>query len=869
MNIISKLTVRHLLENKKRTIVTILGIAASTALITAILVGIFSFFRFFGTINKRTDGNVHADFDRMTWQDVEALSGDDRIELAGVVCTDPAITGVRMLTDKEMRFRVGNIFNGGGDIYRQLVVYDYDGRLPETSGEVAVEEAFLKDNGLDLDIGDTITFELGNRYEIQPDGTKIYYGGSYRSEEQFEILSTENCTVTAILHGNRPTKDYDILRGMDSGTIVGSDEKGEPYLHCRITLKKADYTSALQIRQIAEDYNLHIGDINTEYMISAFAFQGMGGAYTQLFMLMAIALLIVMATSVILIYNAFGMSLAEKIKYLGMLASVGATRFQKRASIYFEGLVLGLIGIPLGILAGIAGAAITLAVLGRKILEAEIIAGAEGMRGTIPVIVEPLVILIIFVLAAVTIFVSALVPAIKASKIMPLDALRQTTTIKLKARKLATNPLIRKIFGYEGELAYKNIKRNGLKGTVIVFSMAISIIMFLTIDFFDHTFMKLNQYEIDIPFNIYVSCALDETGRLKEELEALPEVERVVSADYVSYNFKEDPDDPSFIPANSGFTNPEYLTEDYKALFDTESSVMVILVEDEDFDKLLETNGIDPSEYYGKELKGVILDSFLHTENAKSVFNRNIIGQKIFYDNPVGNPPAVEIGGIVSYEKDSYVCNMVPKNTIDVYVPVSMYYENAAQNIDKDELSYTVGIFQTGEGEADVLKEKVSDLVTYGGYHNCVVQDITSAKNVMDTVSLMLDTAMYGFTILLTLIAMANIVNTITTAVHMRRQEFAMYKSVGMEDKGIKKMLLLETLLYGIRALLIGIPVSILISFLMFSTIESKVYAFELNYPMYLIMVFAVFGIVGLSMLLSAGKIKDDNIIEALKCDVM
>lgn len=866
MNIISKLTIRHLLENKKRTIVTILGIMASTALITAILVGIFSFFRFFGTINRLTDGDVHAVYDKLAWEDITALKNDSRIKYAGAVRTDPTITGVRILTDKEMRFRVGNIFTGSADIYRQLVVSEYEGKLPETSNEVAVEEAFLKDNGLDLHVGDSITFELGNRYEIEPDGTLVYYGGSYRSEEQFQVLSTETCTITAILHGNRPTGDFDILRGMDFGTPVGADDEGNPYLDCRITLKKADSTSAVQISQIAEDHGLHIGDLNTEFLISVFATKGMGGSYIQLFTLMGIALLIVVATSVVLIYNAFGMSLTEKIKYLGMLASVGATKAQKRSSIYFEGLVLGAIGIPLGILAGIAGAAVTLDVLGRKMLESDMIGGAEGLRGSVPVIVNPYVVLAIVIISAITIFISALVPATKASKTMPLDALRQTNVFKMKARKLKVNPLVRKIFGYEGELAYKNIKRNGFKGTVIVFSMAISIIMFLTIDFFDNTFMKLNQYEIDLPCNIYVSCALDEKDRLKEELEALPEVEKAVSADYVTFLFKDHDNKSDFVPANNSFLNKDYLTKDYKSLFDSLDGVMVVLVDDADFDKLLEENGLSADEYHGKELKGVILDSYLHTENAKPVFNESIIGQKIFYDDP-NNPPAVEVGGIVKYKKDSYVCNLVPKNTVDVYVPVSMYYEKAQEHIDREALSYTFGVFTTGNEEG--LVSKIRDITYYGGYSNCVVQDLSQAIKAMDTVSLMLNTVMYGFTILLTLIAIANIVNTISTAVHMRRQEFAMFRSVGMEERGIKKMLLLETILYGLRALIIGMPISILLSFLMFNTIETKVFAFELNYSMYMMMIFAVFIIIGLSMLLSASRIRNDSIIEALKCDVM
>ncbi len=867
MNIILKLTEKHLLENKKRTVVTILGIAASSALITAILVGVFSFFKFFGTVNRMTDGDVHADFGGVSWQDVETLKNDERIRIAGAISTDPTITGIRVPGDKEERFRIGNVMHGDADLFSQLVVDDHEGRLPETSNEVAVEEAFLEDNGFDLKIGDKITFEQGNRYEIEPDGNRIYYAGSYRSEEQFETLSTDTCTITAILHENRPTKGYDILRGMEKGTPVGLDDKGRPYLHCRVTLRNPDYTSVLQLRQIEEDHKLHIDDINSEFMISVFAIKGMGEAYIQFFMMTGIALLIVVATSVVLIYNAFGMSLAEKIRYLGMLASVGATKSQKRASIYYEGLVLGIVGIPLGILTGILGAAVTLNVLGSRLLETEVIVGAEGMRGGIPIVVSPLVILAIVILSSITIFISALIPAIKASNVMPVDAMRQTNIVKVRAGKLKTNPFIKNIFGYEGVLACKNIKRNGVKGTVIVISLAISVIMFLTIDFFDKTFVKINEYEIDLPFDMYVSYAPDEKDRLKGELEALPEVDRVVAGDYVTYLFRPQNDDPDFVPVNENILDPECLTDEYKTLPDKTDGIMVITVEDVDFDALLEENGIDRSGYYGNELKGVILDSFLHTENSKSVFTDTVIGRRAYYDDPALNPPAVEIGGIVSYKEDNYVCNLVPKKTVDVYVPASMYFKKAAENIDSSTLSYSFGVFHTGDPKA--LEEKIGNLTANGDYHNCVVHNLSDSIAVMDTVSLMLNTAMYGFTILLTLIAMANIVNTISTAVLMRRQEFAMFRSVGMEEKGIRRMLLLETFLYGFRALLIGIPISLLLSYLMFNTIASRVFAFEPDYPMYIIMIFAVFAVVGLCMLLSSNKIKNDNIIEALKEDAV
>ena len=264
MNIISKLTLRHLHENKKRTIVTVLGIATSTALITAILVGIFSFFKFFGYISVQTDGNIHAFYENLNEAQIDALRTDDRIAIVGTLNNSEEGRGVLMHTDAPMRKRVGNIIRGDKGALEQMIVTSFDGRLPEKSGEIAVEEEFLKDNGLDLKVGDTLTFTIGNRYSIDEKGDKIYWGGNYRSTELFEKLSEENCVITAILHGNRPSEGYDIIRGADDISFSNNQ--------VRITLKKCDHTAIKQIHQISSDHGLTGCRVNSEYMMSVFAF---------------------------------------------------------------------------------------------------------------------------------------------------------------------------------------------------------------------------------------------------------------------------------------------------------------------------------------------------------------------------------------------------------------------------------------------------------------------------------------------------------------------------------------------------------------------------------------------------------------------
>lgn len=144
---------------------------------------------------------------------------------------------------------------------------------------------------------------------------------------------------------------------------------------------------------------------------------------------------------------------------------------------------------------------------------------------------------------------------------------------------------------------------------------------------------------------------------------------------------------------------------------------------------------------------------------------------------------------------------------------------------------------------------------------------MASALGAYKVVMLLIKTVMYGFSTLVTLIVLANMVNTISTGVILRRKEFAMLRSVGMTEKGFKKMITLETFLYGIRSLVVAIPLSLIVSYGMVKKANSTM-AFEVSIPIYLLVMVVVFVILGVSMLLSVSKVKNDDIIVALKEDI-
>ena len=857
MNIILKLTLQHLKSNLKRTIVTIFGIVASTALITAMLTGVYSAFQFTGEVTLYVGGNHHANFYHLTEEDYHQLKNDPLLEFVGVCDTDNEKTGFYIDADSEKRFRTGNIYHGDSDVLAQMVTCEYEGRLPENAGEIAVEEEFLKDNHLTLHPGDTLSFHQGYRYGYEGDEL-VYYGGNYKSAEEFCVLSDETCTVTAILHHNEPTKSFDILRGTD-----GFPAKNLVY----ITLKKADRNSVNTLRGIAAAHNLKLNEINTEYLITLFVKNIPSNPVNSIYKLLVSALVIIIIASSIMIYNAFAMSLTERMKYLGMLSSVGATGRQKKASVYYEGLLLGIVGIPLGYLFGILGCIVTLRFTGSLILNSKMLYGINtSMMGHIPVKTHPLVVLAIILFSVLTIFISSFIPALKASRISAIEAIRQSNTIKLRARKLKVLPFVKWIFGYEGELASKNIKRNGAKGVVITVSMAVSIVILLCFMYLADLFNRENSYEIEIPFQVFASASLGEREKLREDILKIEGVEKVFVAEMISYNYnpKDENGNDHEIP-NTAIRNPEFLTKDYRNLFDRTYDIWVIPLEDEDFIKICEKNGIDYTKYFGDELRGVLLNNYTHKPSRKAVFNDKILGQKLFYDKAKGNPPAIVITDFVKWDKSIEEYRLSPKGSISVYVPSSIMDREYVKCVDEKDLTCTYGIKCKNHEE---VYAKISDILTYDGYTNTTASDIEDSLVIMKTLMTLFKTIMYGFIILISLIVIANILNTITTGVHLRRKEFAMFKSIGMTGFCFKKMLFLETFLYGLRALLFGLPISALLCFAIYKTVSAPSSAFELNYLTYILVSLGVFAIVGISMLLSAGKTNNESIVDVLKEDI-
>lgn len=859
MNIANKLTYRHLKENKGRTVVTTLGICVSVAMITAVFVAMASFLNLFGEIGKISSGNWDAYYYHLSQSQIEQVEKDSRISKVGLKYGSEN-KSFQIKNPTSYKRGTAEMIIGDKSYFEMVLTGNFDGKVPANENEVAVEKDFLDKNGMkDAKVGDKIVLTQGQR---QLDDGSYVTGSNFNKDEKFVPSGDEKeYTITAILHTNPATKYSSVWRGISEDEIKSDD------ICAYITLAKQNSSAYSTIEDIQNDYKIDVYQANEDVLASYLSGRQGGFLATMLPIVLVVLILIVIA-SVMLIYNAFGMSLSERVRYLGMLASVGATKSQKRKSVYFEGAILGAIGIPVGILAGILGISITLKLVGHKIISTVMIAGVNDSNMQMKTVVPAWAIIGIILVSIFTIFISAFIPARKASKITPIDAIRQRQEIKVKPKKLKAPKYIKKIFGYEGELAYKNLKRNGKKSRLITVSIALSIVLFISCNYFCSMFIQASGYEKNIPYQISTTITY---GHKKELYDALDKMQGVnkyyIDATDMSISLgKSSP----FIKNNEIKDLANY-TSDYSKLFGGEKYVSTVIhyVDDSEFNTLCENNGIDYNIFYGDSLKCVLLNNLTHKQDTTKVFNDSIIGKHIIqnpdYASDDRNPLDIEVGGLVKFDKNSLPCNLVAPGVVGIIMPYSQYINVVNKGVKANDISMNVCV-ETDEHKE--VAENLTTLLNENDFGSNYVSDNIDALETMNTVIFIIQVFVYGFITLISLITIANIINTISANIALRRKEFAMLKSVGTTPKGFSKMVSLESVFYALKAVIFGVPISVLISVVLNKMLGESSIPYHFDIKLYLSVIIVVFVLILITMIYSVRKLKSDNIIEALKEDI-
>lgn len=852
MNIVNKLTLRHLKENKGRTLVTTFGIIVSVAMITAVFVAMASFLQLFADVSVVSDGNYAAQLSDVKLSSLDELYKDERIETVGLC--DENYKQFKIDNGKSDRLATGSIGACDDGYFKMFIQADYDGTLPKTSDEIAVQSDFIEKNELDWQVGDIVSIPCGIRTMRDKDG-EFDVTGAYSKGEKFVRQEDKQYRITAILHQNNPTSEFALLTYSD-------DLKANPTV--AFQLKTLNSKSLDVVNDIIDKANPGASTVNKELLYSKLSFSS-DSFVANILPLVVILLIIIMVASVVLIYNAFAMSLSEKVKYLGMLSSVGATKRQKRFSIYYEGFILALFGIPLGIGAGVAGIGITLKALGKKIIATSMLNGVTEQNVSMKVVFPIWAVLIVLGLSIITILISCSIPAKKASKISTISAIRQSDEIKVKAKTLKCPKYIKVIFGYEGELAYKNLKRNGRKARVITVSIALSIVLFLSCNYFCALFANETVAQDSMPYQLGVY--LDETNRESaiKEFENIDGIDDMYSVTNLYYFVQKS---KNYKNNFEMFTDNKNLTNAYSREFSNRFAVLINMLDDDMFNELCAKNGIDSKAYYNSnnKCKLLLMNNVSHTANGKKVFTDNILGSSFKEAYYPEDNLQFEITDFVKYS-NTKPCNLNGIGVISLYMPYSQFVKVCKNiNANDNQLSnYILGIETTDHQK---VAEKLNTISDDGKYSNFSVVDFSEQMQAFNTIALVIQVFVYGFVALISLITIFNIINTISSGIASRKKEFAMMKSVGITPKGFNKMIMLESAFYGIKAVIFGLPISALISFGMHKALNNSTATFSIDYLLYLIVALVVFAIIGMTMIYSVKKVQQNNIIETLKDDI-
>jgi putative ABC transport system permease protein len=470
-----------------------------------------------------------------------------------------------------------------------------------------------------------------------------------------------------------------------------------------------------------------------------------------------------------------------------------------------------------------------------------------------------------------TILISTHIPARRSAKIPAIEAIRQTPDIKLKAKQVKTSWMTRKLFGLEGDLALKNMKRNRKRYRSTVVSLFISVVLFISASAFSMYLRDsvMNVYEDekhDISYNLMQSKPNKSTNKLYEDIMALSTIEEgsIVTNTYGSvYLPKEKVDDAFYRETLDAYT-------DLNDGEDIPVHVEIHGVDHDTFKEYIQELGLDEAQFNDpSQPAGIMIDQqHYYDYEAKKYINSSILKDRSMDSVMLelnGDQESVQNTVIVAGFADTAPFGIRDDSWRGVIMLI-MDYDSMSNVISVRHSMHYNSMMYFASKEPFKAEEDIKDILNNAGYSTSnlvnTAQIIQNNRNVITIISVF----SYGFIVLISLITIANVFNTISTNVNLRRREFAMLKSVGMTDRSFNKMLNFECIFYGLKALLYGLPVSLFITYLIYRSIDQGVeMGFYLPVNGIFISVFSVFLVVFVSMMYSMGKIRNENILDALK----
>ena len=902
MSIFTKLTQRYLSKNKTRTIVTLIGIIVSMALFTAVIEGAYSGYQFLKNREIAVTGQWQVIMNNVNKEGLEEAKTNKQIEQYENVYT---LGWAEVANENEGKPYL--LVQSLGDMEHALFPINLvSGRMPEKQDEILLPENFIANAKEKYQVGDTITLETGQRF-IEKE--QLSENTPYQEKESLKNTTKHTFTIVGIMERLPFEIEEFSCPGYTCITNGFHTDSQKLFLTIQSPSKMQEF---LMNQTISDSYVPH-SDLLRFYG----AFKA-SGERSVLIGLTTILVLLIAYGSISLIYNSFSISISERIRQFGIMRSIGASNRQIRRMVLFEAFLLAIIGIVLGVIVGCVGIGVTLAWVQNNFIVNIANKVGIGLR----LVISPLPILIAVLICLVTTVVAAYIPAYKAIHKSAIEAIRQSDEIIIKPNEVKTSKLTQKLFGFAGVMATKNFKRNKRKYRSTILSLALSVILFISAASLTQYVNKMlliqssNDHKMNVMYNVYTDEQEDVSQRFNmikdiSEIQNIAITQKIFDEVYIQRNYI----------ASEYWTaeNQQYLRRIKDAVG---VNVELVFVDDGAFEKLCKQNKIDSSSYFDKTSpKGLlynhVIQQFIREDKA-------ITRDVSVVDTDANNVPMFvreykEIEGYASlhepYIKDGkqyylfypieYIKEMkgyenldlrkaklypveeididiplvagaqieenlftLSRNTIQLIYPRSMattLFTNTDTDYIKRLSNPEIGI-QTDNHA--IVTQQLEKIKKDNGWSADRIYDFDRERQNNRMFILVINVFSYGFILLIGVISIANVFNTISTNIILRRKEFAMLRSVGMSEKGFQRMLNYECLIYGGRSLAIGLPISFIFSFFIHHVINQMVQVdYFIPYFSVLLAIAMVFVVVFITMLYTTRKIRRNNVIEELRIE--
>lgn len=888
MNVFCKITLQTLKKNTVRTVVTIIGVLLSTAMICAVTTFTASMQNYALEYVTYISGDWHGALYDVDEAQCRAVAEDERVSAEAY----SQILGYAAIDSANEQKPYVYILGGSESFFDMLPVHLTEGRLPQTAQELLLPEHLQVDSGGDAyRIGDTLTLALGDR---SADGYALKQNNPYAGADGETLVLRETRTYTVVGFYERPSFEN---RSAPSYTALTLAD--ETAARCNVYFKLYDPASVYDYVAQWDGES----DCNSDVLL----YSGVSrySSFTRVLTNLAVLVIVlIMLGSIALIYNAFSISVSERTRQFGLLASVGATRKQLRRAILFEAGAVSAVGIPLGLLCGIGGMGLTLHVLSQRF--SSLIFGSFDRP--IGLCVSARSVAVAVGVALVTVLLSAWIPARRATRVSAVDAIRRTRDIRGRGKTMRTAGATYRLFGLSGVLAAKHFRNDRKKYRATVISLFLSIVLFVSASAFTDYLTESvtgglgkNGYDL-----LYVSEDPDDESAhaLLSEFAQNEQVTRIACVRTYYFDGSIETSDLS----QSFLDRLFYLAAEGEDAAHARLSGRLSFVDDDAFRALLAEHGVDEAAYFdadaplgialdgnigfdAKREKFVVLDTLAGDGaeivcRARRVFDgcvylgqsRTPDGETCYRYAPEDDPDAVTeltaaealVGfslrtGKTITDAPFFIDRSIPVH-LNVIYPMSALAAVLPTGCDaRDEAEASYRLYMTC-GDHAAAYDALSDTLSAKGLDTSGLVDYAAQQESSRNLVLIIRVFADGFIILISLIAAANVFNTVSTNVRLRRREFAMLKSVGMTQRGLRRMMNYECLLYGTKALALGLPVSAAFTALIYRTIsEGYETSFRFPWRAFGIAALSVFAVVFVTMLYSVRKLKNASLIDALK----